>query len=133
MGAYFQMGRYSKDSDYAPRLGEVILHEMQTTGGEKQYRTVVGDGKTPVGDLPTLADYDLHERVVRLERELERLKSDSSIELTPEEEGHYSCRLGDFYKIFAHNKDYWEFRAKAPMTEKAMGKVLDAMRKLKNF
>jgi len=133
MGAYFQMGRYGKDSDYVPRLGEVILHETQTLGSEKQYRTVVGDGKTPVGDLPTLADYDLHERVVRLEREVERLKSDSPIELTPEEEGRYSCRLGDFHKIFAQNKDSWEFKAKAPMTEKDMDKVLDALKRLKEI
>lgn len=133
MGAYFQMGRYGKDSDYTPRLGEVILHEIDDGSGEKQYRTVVGDGKTPVRDLPSLADYDLHERVVRLEREMERLKSDSPIELTPEGEGHYSCRLGDFYKIFAQNKDSWEFEAKAPMTEKDMDKVLEAMRKLKEI
>lgn len=133
MGAYFRMGQYGKDSDYIPRLGEVIMHEMQTFGGNKEYRTVVGDGKTPVYDLPTLADYDLHERVVRLEREVERLKSDAPLELTPEGEGHYSCRLGDFYKIFAQNKDSWEFKAKVPMTEKYMDKVLDALRKLKNI
>lgn len=132
MGAYFRMGRYGKDSDYVPRLGEVIMHETDNYSGEKQYRTVVGDGKTPVYDLPSLADYDLHERVVRLEREVERLKSDAPLELTPDD-GHYSSRLGDFYKIFAQNKDSWEFKAKAPMTEKDMLKVLDALRKLKNI
>lgn len=133
MGAYFNMGRASNTSTYIPRLGEVMLHEMDDGSGEKQYRTVVGDGKTPVYDLPTLADYDLHERVVRLEREVERLKSDAPLELTPEDDGHYSSRLGSFYKIFAQNKDSWEFKAKVPMTEKDMDKVLDALRKLKKL
>lgn len=133
MGAYFNMGRVGKDSDYVPRLGEVILHETDNYSGDKQYRTVVGDGRTPVGDLPSLADYDLHERVVRLEKEVERLKSDAPLELTPEDEGHYSSRLGDFYKIFSQNKDSWEFKAKAPMTEKDIDKVLGALKRLKNI
>ena len=133
MRAYFNMDRAGKDSDYTPRLGEVLLHELDDGSGEKQYRTVAGDGKTPVKDLPSLADYDLHERVVRLEREVERLKSDAPLELAPEGEGHYSCRLGDFYKILAQNKDSWEFKAKAPMTEKDMDNVLDALKRLKEI
>ena len=133
MGAYFRMGQVGRESDYIPRLGEVILHEMDGVSGEKNYRTVVGDGRTPVGDLPSLADYDLNERVACLEREMERLRSEASLELTPEDEGHYSCRLGDFYQVFANNNDSWEFKAKNPMTEKDMDRVLGALRKLKKL
>ena len=75
MSAYFNMGRALKTSAYVPRLGEVMLHEMDDHSGGKQWRTVVGDGKSPVNDLPTLADYSLHERVVRLEKEVEELKA----------------------------------------------------------
>jgi hypothetical protein len=78
MSAYFNMGRAVKTSTYIPRLGEVILHEMDEYSGEKQWRTVVGDGKTPVHDLPALADYGLHERVIRLEKEVEKLKERQS-------------------------------------------------------
>ena len=131
MQAYFKMGQATRTSTYVPKLGEVLMQEIDDGSGEKKYRTVVGDGKTGVNDLPSLADYGLHERVIRLEQEVEKLKADKSLELIPEGEGHYTSILGDFYQIFAGKDDSWKFKPKRSMSEKDMLKTLDALRKLK--
>lgn len=128
MRAEFKLGRAKRGCNHILKLGEVALQEIDERG--VSYRTVVGDGKTPMNDLPSLADYDLHERVVRLEREVKELKS-RCLDLTQENDAHYSCSLGDFYKIFAQKDDSWEFKAKKILSEEEMLGALEALRKLK--
>ncbi len=71
MSIKFNMGRTRWGSTYVPTLGEVLMQEMP----DGSFRTIVGDGVTPVDDLPPLMPYDLHERVRRLEKELDDLKA----------------------------------------------------------
>lgn len=73
MSIMFKMGRAQRGSTYVPKVGEVIMQEMPE-GSDPKFRTVVGDGTTPVDDLPSLIPYDLHARVSRLEEELKELK-----------------------------------------------------------
>lgn len=70
MSVMFKMGRTKTGGNYVPAVGEVLMQEMP----DGSFRTVVGDGTTGVDDLPSLIPYDLHDRVRRLEKELDDLK-----------------------------------------------------------
>jgi hypothetical protein len=77
MRAEFIMGKFSTNSPYVPKRGETIQYDRL---GDGSWLTIhVGDGKTPVKDLPAIADYDLHERVRVLEEELVKLKNDRRV------------------------------------------------------
>ena len=66
------MNKASQNSPYIPKRGEVIQYDRL---GDGSWLTIhVGDGKTKVKDLPTLADYDLHERVILLEKQVKELQ-----------------------------------------------------------
>lgn len=73
MRAEFLIDKAKQDCVHVLKLGEVALKEVQSESGIS-YRTVVGDGKTSVNDLPSLADYDIHSRVVALEQEIKKLR-----------------------------------------------------------
>lgn len=66
MRAEFIIGKASTNSQYIPKRGEVIQYDRL---GDGSWLTIhVGDGRTKVTDLPVIADYDLHERVISLEK-----------------------------------------------------------------
>lgn len=72
MRAEFIIGKVSPDSSYIPKRGEVIQYDHL---GDGSCLTIhVGDGKIRVKDLPTLVDYDLHERVILLEKQVKELQ-----------------------------------------------------------
>jgi hypothetical protein len=73
MNGFFSLPRAKKDCDLIPRLGELFLYEYDCIA--KLWDTRIGDGKTPAKDLPRLANYDIYERVAKLEREIEQLKN----------------------------------------------------------
>jgi len=57
-----------------PQRGETVQYDRL---GDGSWLTIhVGDGKTPIQDLPAIADYDLRERVINLEEEVAKLKRD---------------------------------------------------------
>jgi hypothetical protein len=77
MRAEFLMGKASKDSPYIPKRGETIQYDRL---GDGTWLTIhVGDGKTPVKDLPAIADYDIRERVRILEEKIAKLENDRRI------------------------------------------------------
>lgn len=53
-------------------LGEICLYQYNPA--EDLWDTRIGDGKTPVKDLPRLANHDIYERVAKLEQEISALK-----------------------------------------------------------
>jgi uncharacterized small protein (DUF1192 family) len=73
MNGYFSLPKAKKDCGHIPKLGEVFLYEYDTAA--KLWDTRIGDGKTPAKDLPRLANYDIYERVAKLEKEIEQLKN----------------------------------------------------------
>lgn len=59
------------NSPYIPHRGEVIQCDQF---GDRTFLTIhIGDGKTEAKNLPTLVDYNLHERVLILETKLQEL------------------------------------------------------------
>jgi len=71
------MGKAPQNSLYIPKRGETIQYDRL---GDGTWLTVhVGDGKTPVKDLPAIADYDIHERVRILEEKIAKLENDRRI------------------------------------------------------
>lgn len=77
MNAYFGIGKAKQGSEYIPRPGEVFLYEKDPI--EQIWDTRIGDGKTPAKDLPSLASYDIYERVRILEEKLAKLENDRRI------------------------------------------------------
>jgi hypothetical protein len=73
MNGYFSLARAKNGCDVIPKLGELFLYEYDCIA--KLWDTRIGDGKTPAKDLPRLANYDIYERVAKLEREIEQLKN----------------------------------------------------------
>jgi hypothetical protein len=73
MNGSFSLTRAKNGCDVIPKLGELFLYEYD--GIAKLWDTRIGDGKTPAKDLPRLANYDIYERVAKLEREIEQLKN----------------------------------------------------------
>ena len=73
MNGSYSLPKAKKDSDVVPKLGELFLYEYDTVA--KLWDTRIGDGKTPAKDLPRLANYDIYERVAKLEKEIEQLKN----------------------------------------------------------
>lgn len=76
MGAYFGVSEAKNGCPHILRLGEVCLYQYDSHND--LWDTRIGDGKTPVKDLPRLANYDIYERVRILEEEVERLKNERS-------------------------------------------------------
>lgn len=71
MTALLRIGLCSKNSSYIPQRGEVIQCDQL---GDGTFLTIhVGDGKTEAKNLPTLVDYNLHDRVLILETKLQEL------------------------------------------------------------
>ena len=73
MNGSYSLPKAKKDCDVVPKLGELFLYEYDTVA--KLWDTRIGDGKTPAKDLPRLANYDIYERVAKLEKEIEQLKN----------------------------------------------------------
>jgi len=73
MNGSFSLTRAKNGCDLIPKLGELFLYEYDCVA--KLWDTRIGDGKTPAKDLPRLANYDIYERVAKLEREIEQLKN----------------------------------------------------------
>ena len=73
MNGSFSLARAKNGCDVIPKLGELFLYEYDCVA--KLWDTRIGDGKTPAKDLPRLANYDIYERVAKLEREIEQLKN----------------------------------------------------------
>ena len=72
MRAEFIIGKVSPDSSCIPKKGEVIQYDRL---GDGSWLTIhVGDGKTKATDLPVIADYDLHKRVILLEQQVKKLQ-----------------------------------------------------------
>lgn len=69
MSAYFSIGKCQINSEYVPRLGEVI----QYSTGKDEWHIRIGDGKTPAKDLPSY--YDLYNRLAKIEQEIQSLKN----------------------------------------------------------
>jgi hypothetical protein len=77
MRGEFIMGKASQNSTYIPKRGEAIQYDNL---GDGTWLTIhVGDGKTPITDLPAIADYDLRERVRILEEKIAKLENDRRI------------------------------------------------------
>ena len=72
MRADFILGRVPKNDPYIPKRGEVIQYDR--LGDGTWITTHIGDGKNTVQNLPVLADYDLHERVLNLENKVKQLQ-----------------------------------------------------------
>jgi len=68
MSTYFGIGKAKNNSDYIPRLGELIQYDI----GNDNWEIRVGDGKTSAQDLPHL--YDIYERVILLEKQIKQLQ-----------------------------------------------------------
>jgi hypothetical protein len=47
-------------------------------------------------------------------------------------EDHYRVEFGDFYKIFRHNDQSWEFKANGLIKEEDLAEALDILRVLKS-
>ena len=73
MNGSFSLPKAKKDCDIIPKLGELLLYQYDSIS--ELWDTRIGDGKTPVKDLPRLANYDIYERVAKLEKEIEQLKN----------------------------------------------------------
>jgi hypothetical protein len=73
MNGSFSLPKAKKDCDVIPKLGEILLYQYDSTA--ELWDTRIGDGKTPAKNLPRLANYDIYERVDKLEREIEQLKN----------------------------------------------------------
>ena len=72
-----KIGLVNPDGKYIPQRGEVIQYDRL---GDGSWLTLhVGDGRNLVKNLPTVVDYDLHERIVKLEIELAQLKNERKI------------------------------------------------------
>lgn len=72
MNGYFGISKARQNCDHIPRLGEVCQYQYDSNNN--LWDTRIGDGKTPVKDLPRLANYDIYERVAKLEIEVANLK-----------------------------------------------------------
>lgn len=69
MGYKFNLGKAKTGSPYIPDVGEVVMYDDGSN-----WTTRVGDGKTQVKDLIPLPGYDVHKKVMELEKEIEQLK-----------------------------------------------------------
>ncbi len=69
MSFEFRLGRASTGSVAVPKVGEVVMYDDGSN-----WTTRVGDGKTQVKDLIPLPGYDVHKKVMELEKEIEQLK-----------------------------------------------------------
>lgn len=74
MNGYFGISKARQNCGHIPRLGEVCQYQYDSDND--LWDTRIGDGKTPVKDLPRLANYDIYERVRILEEEVEKLKNE---------------------------------------------------------
>lgn len=77
MGAKLNIGKAKAGCSYVPDLSEVVQYQYDSYNDLWDIR--IGDGKTPVKDLPRLANYDIYERVSILEEEVAKLKNDRRI------------------------------------------------------
>lgn len=77
MRAEFIMGKFSQNSPYVPKRGEVVQYDR--LGDGTWITTHIGDGKTLVKDLPTLVDSDIRERVRILEEKVAKLTNDRRV------------------------------------------------------
>ena len=71
----FKIGRGKGNCDYIPELSEVIQYQYDKDNDLWDIR--IGDGKTHLKDLPPLANYDIYERVARLEQEIDQIKNNT--------------------------------------------------------
>jgi len=72
MRAMLKIGPVKQNDVYVPQRGEVVQYDRL---GDGSWLTLhVGDGKNTVPNLPTVVDYDLHDRVLKLETEIAKLK-----------------------------------------------------------
>lgn len=71
------LGKVPKNDPYIPKMGEVVLYDK--LGDGTWVTTHIGDGKTFAKDLPSLASYDIYERVRILEEKLAKLENDRRI------------------------------------------------------
>jgi hypothetical protein len=74
MRAKLMLGKASLNSPYVPELGEVVQYDR--LGDGTVITTHIGDGKTPVKNLPPLPSYDIYERVRILEEKIAKLEND---------------------------------------------------------
>lgn len=77
MQAYFSLGKAKANCEHILRLGEVCLYQYDPI--QDLWDTRIGDGNTPVKNLPRLANYDIYERVAQLEKEILELKNDRRV------------------------------------------------------
>jgi hypothetical protein len=75
----FKMARFMRPSDYIPEVGEVVMYDALDGLG---FLTRIGDGKTAVHNLPPLASHDIYEKVFKLKKEVEMLKSELSAKVS---------------------------------------------------
>ena len=73
MNGSFSLPKAKNGCDVIPKLGELLLYQYDSIA--ELWDTRIGDGKTPAKDLPRLANYDIYERVAKLEKEIEQLKN----------------------------------------------------------
>lgn len=73
MRGSFSLPKAKKDCNIVFKLGELFLYQYDTIA--ELWDTRIGDGKTPAKDLPRLVNYDIYERVAKLEKEIEQLKN----------------------------------------------------------
>jgi len=73
MQGYFGIGKAKASCAHILRLGEVCMYQYDPV--EDLWDVRIGDGKTPVKDLPRLANYDIYERVAQLEKEILDIKN----------------------------------------------------------
>lgn len=72
MRGRFLIGQAAPNCIYIPQRGEVFQYDRL---GDGSWLTMhVGDGKTKATDLPAIADYDLHERVILLEKQIKEFQ-----------------------------------------------------------
>ena len=60
---------------HIPYLGEVCIYQYDPNHDLWDIR--IGDGKHSARDLPPLANYDIYERVARLEKDIDQMKNHS--------------------------------------------------------
>ena len=74
MRGRFSTSKAQFNCSHIPQLAEVFMYQYDPI--EDLWDIRVGDGKTQAKDLPRLANYDIYERVSKLEYEIEKLKNE---------------------------------------------------------